>query len=252
MMNAQPLPGISRWRNTANPLDQQPAPDERWSDLHEVMTLLNYDAAIDSVGEQRLFRRRRIKAGQPAFLMGQAFDGLYVVRTGSLKTSICQDDGGEHVLSFPMKGDLLGFDGVCNNHYFCEAMALTDCELIRLPAADLFTPGRGSHEIERMTYWAISREIVKEQTGYAISHAIKAEARVARFVRLQSARFAALGYSPKQFILPMTRRDIGSFLSVTLETVSRALSALHQLGIIEVNKREITILSMSALREFEA
>jgi CRP/FNR family transcriptional regulator len=251
MMNVQMMPGTARWNPAIGLQSRKPASDERWSDTQEVMDLLQFDGHVNGADEGRLFRRYRIKAGRPAFRMGQPFDGLYVVRFGALKTSVTHDDGNEHVLAFSMKGGLLGFDGVCRNQYFSEAVALTDCDLIKIPAAELFSPGRASNDIERMAYWAISREIVQEQTAYALSHATKSEARVARFIRLQSERFAAMGYSPRCFTLPMTRRDIGSYLSVTLETVSRALSALHHLGIIEVAKRDIKILSLQALREFE-
>lgn len=252
MMNVQTISSATRWL----PSTSQPAlkleSDERWSDMREVMNLLQFDGRVNEVNDSSLFRRRRLKAGQPVLQMGQPFDGLYVVRVGALKTSMTHVDGGEHVLAFPMKGDLLGFDGVCKDQYLSEVVALTDCDLIKLPAAELFSPGRGCNDIERMAYWAISREIVQEQTAYALSHSAKSEARVARFLRIQSERFAAMGYSPKRFILPMTRRDIGNHLNVTLETVSRAFSALDHLGIISVDRREIEILSLDALCEFES
>lgn len=252
MMNVQPISSAVRWQ----PVVKQPVlkldGDERWSDFQEILSLLRFDGHVHEMNDSRLFRRRRLKAGQSALSMGQPFDGLYVVRLGALKTSMTHVDGAEHVLAFPMKGDLLGFDGVCKNKYLSEVVALTDCDLIKIPASELFSPGRGCNDIERMAYWAISREIVQEQTNYALSHSAKSEARVARFLRIQSERFAAMGYSANRFTLPMTRRDIGNHLNVTLETVSRAFSALDHLGIIAVERREIRILSVEALRKFES
>lgn len=251
MMNVQAISSAARWQ----PVPHRPAPklegDELWSDFQEILSLLRFDGHMHDTNDGRMFRRRRLKAGQSALSMEQPFDGLYVVRLGALKTAMTHVDGTEQVLAFPMKGDLLGFDGVCKNRYLSEVVALTDCDLIRIPAAELFSPGRGCNDIERMAYWAISREIVQEQTAYALSHSAKSEARVARFLRIQSERFAAMGYSPNRFTLPMTRRDIGNHLNVTLETVSRAFSALDHLGIISVERREIKILSLDALREFE-
>lgn len=251
MMNVQPISSAARWQ----PVISQPAlkleSDERWSDMREVMNLLQFEGHVNEMSDSGLLRRRRFKAGQPVLRMGQPFDGLYVVRLGALKTSMTHVDGGEHVLAFPMKGDLLGFDGICKNQYLGEVVALTDCDLIKLPATELFSQDRGCNDLERMAYWAISREIVQEQTAYALSHSAKSEARVARFLRIQSERFAAMGYSPKRFTLPMTRRDIGNHLDVTLETVSRAFSSLDHLGIISVDRREIEIFSLAALREFE-
>ncbi len=222
-----------------------------WTSLSEVRRLLKYDGHCSANMHDPTFRRRRLQAGRSLFSMGQEFGGLYVVRSGTLKTVVTHQEGTEHVISFSMQGDLLGAEGVCEHHYWCETFALSDCEVIRLPADDYFSPGRAGDGIERMICWAISREVGRRQSAYAITHAAKSEVRVARFLVEQSERHAALGYSPTRFALTMTRRDIGAYLSVTLETVSRALSALHQLHIIEVANREITIHSLDALRAFE-
>ena len=251
MMNVQSITSAARWQPAISRPAMTLESDERWATFEEVLNLLRFDGQVRETSDNSLFRRRRLKAGQSALCMGQSFDGLYVVRLGSLKTSMMHVDGAEHVLAFPMKGDLLGFDGVCQNKYLSEVVALTDCDLIKIPAAELFSPGRGCNDIERVAYWAISREIVQEQSAYALSHSAKSEARVARFLRIQSERFTAMGYSPIRFTLPMTRRDIGNHLNVTLETVSRAFSALDHLGIISVERREVEILSMDALRKFE-
>lgn len=251
MLSVQTVPATARWSSAMVRPIRKPAKDECFSDMQEVVQLLRFANHVQGLDEERLFQRQRLRSGESVFRMGESFDGLYVVRLGALKTSITQGDGNEHVLAFPMQGDLLGFDGVCQNHYLTEVVALTDCDLIKLPAEELFAPGYGCNEIERMAYWAMSREVVQEQAAYAISHTAKAEARVARFIRLQSDRFAAMGYSPSWFTLPMTRRDIGNHLNVTLETVSRAFSALHQQNIIQVDKREIKIIDPQALREYE-
>lgn len=225
--------------------------DDRWSSMQDVMDLLRFYPLDDVMSDGYKFPHRRIKAGQSALHMGQPFDGLYVVRFGALKTSITYATGDEHVIAFPMKGDLLGFDGVCENQYLSDVVALKDCDLIKIPSSVLFTPGRACNEIERMAYWAMSREIVHEQTAYSLSHQAKSEARVARFLRIQSERFADMGYSPNRFTLPMSRRDIGNYLSITMETVSRAFSVLDELGVISVIRREIEIQSLDALREIE-
>lgn len=251
MMNVQTVPVSERWQPSGRRSVPQVANETCWSGLGEVLKLLRFDGQVSEMGSSSLFSRRRLKAGQSALYTNQSFEGLYVVRLGALKISMTHVDGAEHVLSFPMQGDLLGFDGICRNKYLSETVALTDCDLIKLPATVFFSAGRACNDIERVAYWAISREIVQEQTTYASYHSAKSEARVARFLCIQSERFAALGYSPYRFTLPMTRRDIGNHLNVTLETVSRAFSALDQLGIIAVTRREIEILSMDALRSFE-
>ncbi len=249
MMNVQTASTSARW----HPSFGQPAlkleRDERWSDFSEVLGLLHFDGHVQDVNASQ-FRRRRLKAGQSALSMGQSFHGLYVVRLGALKTSLTDADGVEHVVAFPMKGDLLGSDGICRGRYLSEVVALTDCDLIRIPSETLFSPEHTGLDLERVAYWAISREIFQEQTVGTLTYSPKSEVRVARFLRVQSERFAAQGCSPNQFILPMTRRDIGNYLNVTLETVSRALSSLSRHGIIAVERREIRILSQAALRDF--
>ncbi|OIP18512.1 MAG: transcriptional regulator [Comamonadaceae bacterium CG_4_9_14_3_um_filter_60_33] len=239
------------WQSTRRPAGAKFESDERWSSLQELHSLLQYEGHLHDGHECELFRRRRVKAGQAALMMGQPFDGLYVVRLGTLRSSISNADGGVHVLSFPMKGNLLGFDGIYKYSYMSDVVALTDCDLIRIPASDLFAAGRGINHLEHMAYWASSREITQEQSAYCLTRSVKSEGRVARFLLTMSQRFADMGYSPNRFILPMTRRDIGHHLSVTVETVSRAFSALVQQGIIHVDFREINILSHEALCNFE-
>lgn len=251
MMNFQVLPTSARWQPTAGHQPMKLGVDERWSTLQELHDLLRYDGSLQNGGEAPLFQRRRLKAGQSALVMGQPFDGLYVVRLGTLKTLITNVDGGVHVLGFPMKGNLLGFDGIYQNAYMSEVVTLTDCDLIRIPASELFANGRSGNHLEHMAYWASSREIIQEQEAYSLTRSVKSEARVARFLHTMSQRFEDMGWSPNRFILPMTRRDIGHHLSVTVETVSRAFSALVQQGIIEVELREIRILARDALCHFE-
>lgn len=251
MLNVQTLPTSASWLPIPGHQKAQPGPDERWSTLQELQDLLRYDSHQHAGSEATLFPRRRIKAGQSALVMGQPFDGLYVVRLGTLKTLITNVDGGVHVLGFPMKGNLLGFDGIYQNTYMSEVVALTDCDLIRIPAAEPFATGGSYNPLEHMTYWASSRELIQEQEAYSLTRSVKSEARVARFLHTMSLRFEDMGWSPSRFILPMTRRDIGHHLSVTVETVSRAFSALVQQGIIEVEFREIKILSRDALCHFE-
>ncbi|WP_158558818.1 Crp/Fnr family transcriptional regulator [Rhodoferax lacus] len=221
------------------------------SSLSEVMALLRFDGAPSAAAHNHVFRHQRVRSGQSVFAMGQSFNGLYVVRSGALKSVVMHDDGNDNVISFHMKGDLLGSDGVYKKHYGSEAVALTDCEVIRLPGEDFFSPSRRCDDMEHMLYWAISREITREQMSYTVSHAPRSEVRVARFLLQQSESFAAMGCSPRRFSLTMTRRDIGNYLSVTLETVSRALSLLNHLGIIEISNRDVTLIDTEALRMYE-
>jgi len=232
----------------------RPAPalkkDQRWSSFQELLSLLRFDGHANE-SNTSLFWQRRVKAGQAVVRMGQVYDGLYVVRLGALKTVMTQVDGTENVLAFPMKGDLVGFDGICKYKYLTDVIALTDCDLIKIPDADMTSPAYGSNDVERLAYWAISREIAQEQSAATVSRSVKSDVRVARFLHIQSERFMAMGYSPRRFTLPMTRRDIGSHLNITLETISRVFSTMAQLGIITIDRRDVEILSLDRLKEFE-
>ncbi|MEO6985679.1 MAG: helix-turn-helix domain-containing protein [Paralcaligenes sp.] len=215
------------------------------SSLQDICNLLRLNLVLKprTAGEpEPRFQHHQFKAGELIYRMGQTFTVLYIVQYGFLKTVLRNAEGDERVLSFPMQGDLLGFDGIYRNRTTSDTEALTDCDLITLPFKQLLAPGHTNGELEQMIYSATSREIALERCGMGLSITVKSEARVARFLAMQSKRYTNLGYSSKNFLLPMTRREMGSYLGLTLETISRSLSALATAGIISVNRRDIHIL----------
>jgi len=216
-------------------------------DIHGLLRLDRTSKPWETCGFEPRFQHRRFKAGEFIYRMGQAFSVLYIVRFGFLKTVLRNPQGDERILSFPMRGDLLGFDGICHNRYTSDTAALTDSELITVRFKELLTPGHANGELEQMIYRAASREIALERCGTGLSITVKSEARVARFLAMQARRYTDMGYSSSNFLLPMTRRDLGSYLGLTLETVSRSLSALAGAGAIVVNRRDIRILKPELL-----
>lgn len=219
-----------------------------WSNLKEVCDLLHITAAVTVNTEELLFQHVQFKTGQRVHTIGQAFDTLYIVNSGFLKTVLIDEFGNEQVLSFPMKGDMLGVDGIHTRHYASEAVALSDCDLILLPFKKLTALGRVHQDLENVMYGVMSRELVREQAMIGMLGALSAEARVARFLVSLADRFAAMGYSSKLFNLRMTRHEIGSYLGLTLETVSRTLSAFNEIGLITVDQRTIGIKDADALK----
>ena len=219
-----------------------------WSDLGQVCELLNIPAPINSTDEEALFQHVRFKAGQRIHTIGQNFEALYVVNSGFLKTVLIDEYGNEQVLSFPMKGDLLGIDGFHNQQHASEAVALSDCDIIILPYKAFANLGRNHAELEHAMFSVMSRELVREQLMIGMLSALSAEAKVARFLTTLGERFSQLGYSGKSFNLRMTRHEIGSYLGLTLETVSRTLSAFNEMGLISVDQREICLLDTTALK----
>jgi CRP/FNR family transcriptional regulator len=219
-----------------------------WSNLRQVCDLLAIPAPVSADEEDTLFQHVRFKAGQRIHRIGQSFDTLYIVNSGFLKTVHIDEYGNEQVLSFPMKGDLLGIDGIHKQHYASEAIALSDCDMILLPYKTFTALGRIHVELEQAMFSVMSREIVREQLMISMLSALSAEAKVARFLTNLGERFNQMGYSGRSFNLRMTRQEIGSYLGLTLETVSRTLSALNELGMISVEQREINLIDPVALK----
>src|SRR5450830_1040336 len=223
-----------------------------WSNLKEVCDLLHIPAAMSVNSEELLFQHVQFKTGQRVHTIGQSFDTLYIVNSGFLKTVLIDEFGNEQVLSFHMKGDMLGamrgVDGIHTRHYASEAVALSDCDLILLPFKKLTAVGRVHTELENLMYGVMSRELVSEQSMIGMLGALSAEARVARFLVSLADRFSAMGYSSKLFNLRMTRHEIGSYLGLALETVSRTLPAFNEIGLITVDQRTIGIKDAEALK----
>ena len=218
-----------------------------WSNLKEVCELLHLPP-VSLNSEELLFQHVQFKTGQRVHTIGQPFDVLYVVNSGFMKTVLIDEFGNEQVLAFPMKGDLMGVDGIHSKTYASEAVALSDCDLILLPFKKLTTLGRTHVELENMMYGVMSRELVREQAMIGMLGALSAEARVARFLVTLSEKFSQMGYSSKLFNLRMTRHEIGSYLGLTLETVSRTFSKFAEEGIVEVRQRHVRIIDTAALR----
>lgn len=219
-----------------------------WSNLKELCELLRIPVTTLLADDELLFQHVQFKTGQRVHTIGQSFDTLYVVHSGFLKTVLIDEFGNEQVLSFPMKGDLFGVDGIHTKRHASEAVALSNCDLILLPFKKLTALGRTHAEFEHAMYSVMSRELVREQSMVSMLGALSAEARVARFLVSLSDRYADMGYSSKLFNLRMTRHEIGSYLGLTLETVSRTLSAFNEIGLISVDQRSIGIKDIEALK----
>lgn len=217
-----------------------------WSSLQEVCDLLGVQGRV--MNDDLQFQHVQFKAGQRIHTIGQPFDMLFVVNSGFLKSVMIDESGNEQVLAFPMKGDLFGIDGIHAKQYNTETVALTTCEIILIPFKVLASLGRSYPEVEAAFYGVMSRELIREQGMISAIGALSAEARVARFIATMSDRFSAMGYSGTQFNLRMTRQEIGSYLGLTLETVSRTFSAFHAAGLIAVDQRSVEIRNLAALR----
>jgi CRP/FNR family transcriptional regulator len=219
-----------------------------WSTLKEVCDQLTITAPASVLDEVTLFQHVQFKAGQRIHTIGQPFDMLYVVHSGFLKTVMVDESGNEQILAFPMKGDLFGIDGIHSKQFTSETVALSECDIILVPFKTFTALGRMHGDLESAIYGVMSRELVREQAMISTLATLSAEARVARFLAFLSERYTQMGYSGTQFNLRLTRHEIGNYLGLTLETVSRTLSAFNAIGLISIEHKAVVLNDLHALK----
>jgi CRP/FNR family transcriptional regulator len=216
--------------------------------LPELAALLGVPIPAEPGFPDIVFPMRRIRAGEYLYRAGDAFDAVYAVRSGFFKTVCVDRAGAEQVLAFPMGGDVVGLEGLDPGRYPADVVALDDSHVAVISFARLARLGREHAGLERLTYRIFSRELVREHGMIWLLGTLGAEARVAAFLLDLSARFGRLGYSRASFVLRATRAEIGSYLGVKLETVSRALSGFAAAGLIEVDRRTVSLRNPEGLR----
>lgn len=196
-----------------------------------------------------IFQHKRLRAGATLFHAGEPFTHLYFVKTGSLKTVVLLDDGREQVTGFHFAGDALGIDAISSPNHPSEAVALEDASVCAIPFAQLTRLSRRIELLQTYVQRLLAREVVRDQGLMLLLGRMHASERVVVFLRNLSHRFHARGYSAREFTLPMAREDIGNYLGLTLETVSRCFSRLKHTGVIHVDNRHIRILNLDALQK---
>lgn len=230
------------------PAERTPQAGRLWSGLAEICDLLHIRFMSSAIDDNVLFPHIRFKAGQRIYTAGQEFENLFIVRTGFLKAVISDDLGNEQVLQFPMEGDLLGADGIHTGRHQSEAVALSDCVVIPIRFKKILSLGKSCPEFETALCSNISRDLVGKYGMIRLLSALNAEMKVAYFLISLSQRYADLGYSSKVFSLRMTRQDMGNYLGLALETVSRMLTALSELQLISVDQRIVVIHDADGLK----
>lgn len=199
--------------------------------------------------DHMVYVRRRVKRGDALFRAGEAFDSIYAVRTGFFKTRVTTEDGRDQVTGFSMAGEIIGMDGISNDKHTCDAVALEDSEVCTIPYDRLEALSHEIPALQRHFHKVMSREIVRENGVMMLLGVMRAEERLAAFLLNLSQRLQARGYAPLEFVLRMTREEIGSYLGLKLETVSRAFSKFQADGIIAVEQKYIRIVSIEGLRD---
>jgi CRP/FNR family transcriptional regulator len=199
-----------------------------------------------------VYARRRVKRGETLFNAGDAFASIYAIRSGFFKTSVLDDEGREQVTGFCMGGELLGLDGLGGGRYNGTAIALEDSEVCVLPFALVEELSHDIRPLQRQLHAVLSREIVRDHGVMMLLGSMRAEERLATFLLNLSRRFVRRGYSSSDFHLRMTREEIGSYLGLKLETVSRLFSAFQKDGLMDVQQKHVHIRDIAGLERLLA
>ena len=192
--------------------------------------------------------RKRLNRGQYLFNTGQSFDALYAVRAGFFKTLITAQDGREQVTGFQLAGEILGMDGIMNSQHTCDAIALEDAEVCTIPFANMADISRDLPTLQHHVHRVMSRELVRDQSMMMLLGSMRTEERLAAFLVDLTKRLSARGFSENEMVLRMSREEIGSYLGMKLETVSRTFTKFADDMLIEVKQRHIKILNRDGLR----
>lgn len=192
--------------------------------------------------------KRSFSRSDYLYRSGDKFRSLFAIHSGSFKTQILHEDGREQVTGFQMAGEIIGLDAISTDIHACEAVALETSVVCELPFNKLESLSREIPMLQRHLHKIMSREIVRDQGIMLLLGSMRAEERLAAFLLNLSQRFAARGLSPTQFQLRMSRQEIGSYLGLKLETVSRAFSQFQSERLINVKVRTIEIVNLPGLQ----
>jgi CRP/FNR family transcriptional regulator len=208
---------------------------------------VSLDHAQIGLMEEVLKKRNGLKPGEYIYRAGDSFRSLYAIKAGAVKTYGLTTDGKEQITGFHLSGELLGMDAISNNVHNCNAVALEGTEICELPFEDLETLGHRLPTLQHELARVMSREIYEESAMLIMIGKMNAEERVACFLQNLYYRMRQRGGDLDSIRLPMSREDIGNYLGLTLETVSRRLSIMQSQGIVQIDKRTIRFMDMGAL-----
>lgn len=194
-------------------------------------------------------RGRPLQKGTHLYRQGDAFNAVFAVRSGTLKAYSTTDDGREQVTGFYFPGEIVGMDGISQNRHASSACALETSAICEIPFSSLEKLSASMPQLQRHFFQLMSREITEDQQLITLLGKSSADARIAALLLSISLRNARRRLSASQFRLSMSRVDIGNYLGLTVETVSRVFTRLQKAGIVEVNNREIQILDEVGLRQ---
>ncbi len=197
--------------------------------------------------DQHMAHRNPVRKGESLYRTGDSFKSLYAIRSGFFKTNILHEDGRSQVTGFQMSGEILGLDAISTDIHICDAVALEDSMVCEIAFERFEELGQLMSNLQHRFNKTLSREIVREQGIMLLLGSMRADERLAAFLANLAKRSAIRHQSGSELVLRMTREDIGSYLGLKLETVSRILSRFHDQNLLEVKGRNIRIIDADGL-----
>lgn len=200
---------------------------------------------VDALVKERV----ALKKGGSLYRHGDLMTSVYSIRFGTLKTEHGLSDGRSQVVGFHLPGEILGLDAIGDGHHQSDAIALEDSEACIIRFAEFESLARQIPALQNQFHRILSRELTQDQRHLLALGSMRAEERLAGFLLSLSERLAARGYTNHEFDLRMSREEIGSYIGIQIETVSRLLSRFAEAGLIQVKQRHVKLIDMDGLYE---
>lgn len=205
------------------------------------------DEEVERLDRLFVHARYSIRSGEDLYRVGDPFRALFAIRTGFFKSTVVLNDGQQRVTGFHIAGDIIGMDGIGTERRSCNAVAIEDSDICDIPFPRLAEASSDAGNFQRQIHGIMYREMARYQELIMLLRGTCAEERLAAFLLDLSRRYAARGRSPYSLYLPLTREEIGSFLGLALETVSRVFSKFKEAGLISAQWKTIRILDVQGL-----
>jgi len=197
-------------------------------------------------------RSRPLHRGDYLFRNGERFRSLYVVKTGSVKTYAPSPEGGEQVLGFHLPGEIIGLDAIENDAHVCSARVLETSAICEIPFARFEELSSSIPSLQHQMYRLLSKEISHDTEMLLLLGKKSAEERLAAFLLSMSKRLRKRGLSATDFYVSMSRHEIGNYLGLAVETVSRLFTRFQEEGLLKVNRKHIQLLHLDTLESIVA
>ena len=215
--------------------------------LHNLCLPLGIDTQDIERLDDIINRKRPLARGEFLFQAGAPFHAIYAIRSGSVKTFTATEDGQEQVTGFHLPGELVGLDAISSDTHNCTARALETTSVCEIPYGQLEELSTHVPSLQRQLLRVMSKEILQDEHMMMLLGRKAADERLAAMLVSISNRFKQRGFSPREFNLSMSRNDIGNYLGLAVETVSRLFTRFQEDGLLETERKHVRILDLERL-----